>query len=57
MQRMETNKIEIEYRKKEAEAELSNQRRILEQTQKTLKNELANLRTAVGTEKLVHVEL
>ena len=54
---METNKIEIEYRKKEAEAELSNQRRILEQTQKTLKNELANLRTAVGTEKLVHVEL
>ena len=38
MQRVETNKIEIEYRKKEAEAELSNQKRILEQVQKNLRN-------------------
>ena len=51
---MDTNKIELEYRRKEAKAELASQRRILEQTQKALKAELANIRTTISTEHLVH---
>lgn len=35
---MEANKIELEYKQKEASAELSNLRRILEQKQKASKS-------------------
>ena len=57
MQKMDTNKIELEYRRKQAKAELASQRRILEQTQKALKTELANIRTIISTEHLVHKQL
>lgn len=57
MHEMETNKIKIEYRKKEAEAEYSNLRRMLDQDLKKHKATLEAHRAAIATEKLVHAEL
>lgn len=57
MSKTQRAEIEVNYSQKEHTAELSNQRRMNEYTQKLLANELANLRSKIRTETEVHKEL
>ena len=57
MHRQQRTELQISYREKESKAQLSNQRRIFELSEKALRTEIENLKTAVQTEFLVHKEL
>lgn len=57
MEIQQQTEIEISYFSKETKAEISNQTRIFDQSEKALLTEIENIKSFIRTETLVHKEL